>query len=64
MILFIAYSPEIAYIRLIGNPPYPWSPNMTARPSALLMTAFVLAAATLVTVALSPVLQVAAAVVA
>lgn len=37
---------------------------MPARPSSLLMTAFVLAAAALVTVALSPMLQVAAAMVA
>jgi len=46
------------------GPINPLEPRMTARPSSFLMTAFVLAAAALVTAALSPILQVAASVVA
>jgi hypothetical protein len=63
MILFIDHRPASRYTYVHRNNAEPWSPSMTAsRPSTMLMTAFVLAAAILVTAALSPVVQLAASV--
>jgi hypothetical protein len=61
-ILFIDQTPGRRYISFRSSP---LEPHMTkTRPSSFLMTAFVLVAAVLVSAAVSPILQIAASVVA
>ena len=63
-ILFIDHRSGRCYNKLIELLS-PWSPTMTTtRPSTFIMTAFVLAAAVLVATAASPLLQIAATVIA